>query len=227
LERIALRTVVTAAPPIGAVDRVAAELREAIVAGRLAPRAPLSLRKVAAQFGVSFIPVREALRCLEAEGLVTTRPERSAIVAPLYAEELRALCRLCRLIEPETRARAAREIEPRTLDRLEAELGRESRGVESLDDHCIRNHAFHIQLVRPGASTWELRVLERLWRARERYVRVSSQLTQPGNRLGLLTEPGLNEKLLAAYRTGDSSAVRQATLDHIDHQERIARRGLL
>jgi len=171
--------------------------------------------------------VREALRSLEAEGLVETRTTQTAIVAPLSIEELDTICQLCRLIEPETRAHAAQQIKVRTLDQLETQLAQELAPVESLeDDHYARNHAFHVELIRPGATTWELRILERLWRALERYVRASPHRVRPDGPLAPLTEPESRRELLTAYRTRNPNAIRQATLRNIELQERTARHGL-
>jgi DNA-binding GntR family transcriptional regulator len=226
IRRLTLLTV-TNAPSIGAVNRVAAGLREDIIAGRLSPLQQLPLRKIAVQFGVSFIPVREALRSLEAEGLVERRNTRIAIVAPLSSGELDTICQLCRLIEPDTRAHAAQQIKSRTLDQLETRLVQGPTQVESLeDDHYARNHAFHLELVRPGATTWELRILERLWRALERYVRASAQRVRPDSALAPLTEPESRRELLTTYRTRNPNAIRQATLRHIELQEQTARHGL-
>jgi DNA-binding GntR family transcriptional regulator len=62
---------------------VARELRSAIFNGELAPGSPIRQEAVAKQFGTSRIPVREALRQLESEGLVTVRPNSGARVAVL------------------------------------------------------------------------------------------------------------------------------------------------
>ena len=63
-------------------DQVTAELRRAIISGSMEPGQEFSLREAAGHLGVSFIPVREALRTLEKEGLILTRPGRSATAAP-------------------------------------------------------------------------------------------------------------------------------------------------
>src|SRR5208282_889332 len=68
--------------PTSVVDQVSGEIRRSILSGALRPGQQFSLREIASQLGVSFIPVREALRQLEAQGLVVTRPGRSASVAP-------------------------------------------------------------------------------------------------------------------------------------------------
>jgi DNA-binding GntR family transcriptional regulator len=64
-------------------DRVAAELRESILSRRLEPDAPIRQEKLAEELGMSRIPVREALRRLESEGLVVIRPNSGARVAVL------------------------------------------------------------------------------------------------------------------------------------------------
>src|SRR5215213_1719368 len=87
-------------------ELVTSELRRSILGGVLAPGREFSLREVAGMLHVSFIPVREALRSLEAEGLVITRPGRSAVVAPLDLDDLHAIYRLRHQLEPEIAARA-------------------------------------------------------------------------------------------------------------------------
>src|SRR3954454_21349863 len=89
-------------------ELVTSELRRSIVSGALAPGQEFSLREVAGMLNVSFIPVREALRSLEAEGLVINRPGRSSMVAPLDLDDLHAISRLRHDLEPNIAARACR-----------------------------------------------------------------------------------------------------------------------
>src|SRR3954468_17194703 len=101
------------------VEQVTAEIRRSILTGALAPGQEFSLREIANLLAVSFIPVREALRSLESEGLVVTRPGRSAIVAPLDLADLHAIYRLRHQVEPEIAARACRLLPEAEYDRLE------------------------------------------------------------------------------------------------------------
>ena len=89
-----------------------------------------------------------------------------------------------------------------------------------------RNHVFHTELVRPAATAWDLRILERLWRALERYVRFGSRRADRDGSDARFPDPAPKRALLAAYRSGDPDAVREATLRNIDAQERIGGRGL-
>jgi DNA-binding GntR family transcriptional regulator len=72
-------------------EQVMTELRRSILAGALEPGREFSLRELAEMLQVSIIPVREALRSLENQGLVQMRPGRSAIVAPLDLDELQGI----------------------------------------------------------------------------------------------------------------------------------------
>ncbi|MDW5592923.1 GntR family transcriptional regulator [Conexibacter stalactiti] len=87
-------------------DRVADQLRETIQSGAYAPGERLVERRLAAELGVSHIPVREALTRLIEEGLVERLPRRGCRVAAINAKELRDLSRLRVLLEQYVAERA-------------------------------------------------------------------------------------------------------------------------
>ena len=78
---------------------VAEALREAITTGRLKARQPLPQAEIAANLQVSHIPVREALRQLESEGLVTYQPNRGATVSALSTAEIREIYEIRAMLE--------------------------------------------------------------------------------------------------------------------------------
>ena len=82
-----IQSVVTALAPRDPAALVDA-LREAILDGRLPPGARLVQEELAAHYGTSRIPLREALRRLEGEGLVLTSPHRGSIVRPLSPKDV-------------------------------------------------------------------------------------------------------------------------------------------
>jgi DNA-binding GntR family transcriptional regulator len=112
-------------------DQVMTELRRSILSGALAPGREFSLRELAEMLQVSIIPVREALRSLENQGLVQMRPGRSAVVAPLDLDELQSIYRLRRRLEPEIAQRSCRLLSAAELDRLQ--LAAEDFGDEERD----------------------------------------------------------------------------------------------
>ena len=74
-------------------------LRESILRGRYPEGQPLRQDAIAEQLGVSRIPVREALRQLESEGLVTFSPHKGAVVSTLSVGEIEELFELRAIIE--------------------------------------------------------------------------------------------------------------------------------
>ena len=202
-------------------EQVAAELRRSILSGSLAPGQEFSLRDMANMLQVSFIPVREALRVLEGEGLVIIRPGRSAMVAPLDLDDLRAIYRLRRILEPEIAQRSCLLLSDQDLDALEkqtAEFGDEQRGIHEIYEG---HHAFHLALLRPAATAWDIRMLTTLWRAAERYIRIGFAKLDPDPEEHHRRQR-LHQEMVAAFRLRDPSAAAEAMERHLAGNEQTA-----
>jgi len=89
-------------------DAAATQLRNAILGGELQPGQQVRVRDLQDRMGVSHIPIREAIRQLEAEGLIVTSPRRTPVVAGVDLDDLAAIYELRRMIELPT-VRRARE----------------------------------------------------------------------------------------------------------------------
>lgn len=160
--------------PTSIVERVSRELRMAVLAGRLRPGQTFSITQLCAELGVSHIPVREALRRLEVQGLVELRPGRSGVVTPLSLEDLDEIYLLRTAIESELIKVSAPlytdedlEVLEQILEDMELEVG----DTQS-DDYWLAHNAFHWQLLEPAAANWSARTLNALWHANERYTRL-------------------------------------------------------
>lgn len=206
-------------------DQVMVAIRRMIVGGHLVPGQPFSLRTIAAELGVSFIPVREALRSLESQGLVVTRPGRSAVVAPLDLDDLRSIYRVRMRLEPEIAYRSCELLVPDDFDRLEeliVQFGDESKGIDEIYD---AHHDFHLELLRPAATVWDLRILESLWHAAERYVRLAF-----GQRDFTPGEHRRREEshriLLAPFRARDQERAAYALRQHLEANEALAEQAI-
>jgi DNA-binding GntR family transcriptional regulator len=121
-------------------------LRDEIVQGDHTPGQYLRLEEIAARFDVSTMPVREALRDLEAEGLVTSFPHRGAMVTRLSPDELEDIYDMRVVLEE----MATRLAVPFLTESTLAEL---TSLVEQMDEHLgdvatlVRlNHQFHLTL---------------------------------------------------------------------------------
>lgn len=130
-------------------DGVAAALRNALHQGRWAPGAALRQEDLAAEFGVSRIPVREALNKLQAEGLVVVEPNRGAFVASLSAAEVDEIFDLRVLLECDALRHAIPQHTPRTLRQLHA-LQAELDAEDDPNLWMATDAAFHEVLYAPS-----------------------------------------------------------------------------
>ncbi len=101
---------------------IADALRNAIMNGSLKSKQPLRQDEIAAEFGVSKIPVREALFQLEAEGLVTFYPNRGAIVSELSAAEAREISIMRTALETVALQEAIPKLKPVDFSKAEGIL---------------------------------------------------------------------------------------------------------
>jgi len=157
------------------VELVYQRTRHAILTGDYPPGSPLRLQDLASRNGVSMIPVREALRLLEAEGFVESIPNRGARVAPLSMEDMLDVYRTRIVLEVEALRQAIPRTTPAVLAkarRLNNKIIRQfvQRGHAEYEDH----RAFHFALYEPSGSKWLLRLIAIVWDHTERYRRVGA-----------------------------------------------------
>ncbi len=202
-----------------AVDLVTAEIRRAVLRGSLPSGANFSIRDLAAQLGVSHIPVREALRRLESQGLVIMRQARAASVAPLSTADFHAIYRLRYTVElPLAGASAGKRTqeESRRLDEL-LELTRTPDPETAWRAH----YDFHAALVQPAATPWDERILHTLWTAAERYTHLvfdPTDITQAERARRYERHAALRDAALVA----DAEAMERALREHLQpNEERI------
>lgn len=206
-------------------EQVTTELRRSILSGTLAPGESLSLRKLADALQVSFIPVRDALSVLESEGLVVNPAGRGATVAPLDLDEFHAIYRVSRMLEPELARRSCMLLSDETLDRLYQEATKFGGHERSTDEVWADHRAFHMALLAPATSPWDVRILTMHWRATERYVRMGFGLLDPDpNEHDRRGES--HEFLIDAFRKRDPAFAARALEAHLAESEKLAAAAL-
>lgn len=146
--------------------------RDRILAGAYPPGSPLRQDTLASEFGISKIPVREALVQLQSEGLVDIFPNRGFQVRPLTTAELNEVFSLRVTLEPAAVARGAKLANAedhgaarRKLEALNAAL---SAGQFSVSGQLNRD--FHLKLLVPRLQPVATDVLGRLHTVAQRYV---------------------------------------------------------
>jgi DNA-binding GntR family transcriptional regulator len=202
-----------------AVDRVTAEIRRAVLSGALPPGESFSISDISAKLGVSHIPVREAIRQLSSQGLIVMRAGRSAMVRPLSRDDLRSIFRLRELIESDLAARSCAFQNQEELAKAESSLQDYVGGDGDPDQLWDAHHEFHLALMRPAASEWDLRILFQLWHASDRYTRLAfdtfalSESERESRHVAHLA-------LLAAARSGSPAEIRRAVSEHLHENEK-------
>ena len=146
-------------------DQAYDAIKQGLIAGRFAPRQVLVLRNLAASYGISTTPVREALQRLVGEGLLEMLPNRSIAVpdwdVAKFTELFRIRCELeglaAELATPLTSRAALAELKA-TADRIDAALA-----AGELADYVPLNQHFHFTLYAEARSPRLLRIIENLW----------------------------------------------------------------
>jgi DNA-binding GntR family transcriptional regulator len=159
---------------VSVVDNVTLLLRSALLAGEIKPGERIRVAELEKTFGVSHIPIREAVRRLETEGLIVALPQRAAVAAGVDLDDLAGLYDLRRIIECEVIRRSVESMTPGQVEVVRQAL--ESLEAVSQDHDSPRfwdlHRDFHWALLEPGASPWIRRVLDQVWLASQRYVRL-------------------------------------------------------
>jgi DNA-binding GntR family transcriptional regulator len=162
-------------------ERVADALRETIFRGAWAPGTELTQESLAEQFGVSRIPIREALQMLERDGLLHVHPNRRVTIAILNDEEIYDHYMVRALIEGEAAARAAsRPARPEQLAELLASIEQPATRTAAGDQSELISwsKSFHLAVWELSGSN-QLKVLAgQLWSGRDFTPEASPELIQ-------------------------------------------------
>lgn len=150
-------------------DQAYDAIKEGLISGRFAPKQVLVLRNLAASYGISTTPVREALQRLVGEGLLEMLPNRSIAVpdwdVAKFTELFRIRCELeglaAELATPLMTRAGIAELRA-TADEIDAVL---AKGLteERVGDYVPLNQRFHFTLYRAANSPRLLRIIENLW----------------------------------------------------------------
>ena len=143
-------------PPVSKTAYVLDRMRREIASGVILPGGPLKQTDLAARYGVSPTPVREALRLLEADGTISYSPHRGATVAEMDAPRLRDLYLLRATVESlATRVACERISDKAALDRIQKlhrELA-ERRSEVSAAERSRMNRDLHFAIYSCGSTT--------------------------------------------------------------------------
>jgi len=194
-------------------DLIAEALREAIYSGQLADGAELNQAAVAEHFEVSRVPVREAMRALQAEGLISAEAHRRPTVRGLSVERVLELFDLRQLIEGYLVERATPLVTGDTLTALHELVNRMLKVVDH--DQWMRiNNQFHAELYSASGATTAMAMAESLRGRAERYLRIWSD-GKGFDRAAPATRE--HASILDRVQAGDAAGARAEIEAHIAH----------
>jgi len=187
-----------------AQESVLTALRRAINAGDLRPGQQVRQDALAQRYGVSRVPLREALKILEGEGQVTYHPHRGYFVAELDVAALREVYRIRDLLETEAARVAVPLLTPADVDRLEDACADVDRAAATGDLVAMTeaNRRFHFTLIEAANMPRLARLIRILWDATDAYR--SLYYSEPGHRSHVHDE---HVAVMQAVRRGDADSV--------------------
>ena len=192
-------------------DVIYDQLRRDIAHGVYRP-GQLRVRPVAERFGVSATPVREALRRLEADGLVTLR-NRQILVRALSATELEELFAIRAELESFAASQATTRVadDPALLARLDALLDElDHTDNRHPEEWRAGNEDFHMSIYRVAGMPRLESLIASLWVAVGPYLRL-----YVGSPKNLVESQGQHRAILAALRLGDAAGAADALRVHL------------
>ena len=210
----------TTVEPLGAVrERVLSELRQDIIAGRLRPGDRLVERELADRFGVSRVPVREAIRALVGEGFVHFETPRRTVVRRLSPTDVKELFELREALEVYATGLAAARATPRDLAGLAELLDEAATATAAGDAEAITdiNTRFHDHVLTMAGNGLLSSVLDPVDGRLRWLTRQNEEWPQ------LLTE---HRELYEAIASGDPHRARAHALAHIQANYRSTVRHL-
>ena len=141
---------------------VAERLREQIFARTLEPGSWVDEMKLCAAYGISRTPLREALKVLAAEGLVTMKPRRGAYVTEVSRDDVSQVYHLLALLESDAAGRVATQATDTQRAELAALHDKLEKQVRQRDAFFATNELFHISLLQMAGNRWALQLVQDL-----------------------------------------------------------------
>jgi DNA-binding GntR family transcriptional regulator len=191
-------------------DRIHDRLRTAIISGEMPPGTPVIEAELATRLGASRTPVREALRRLEAEGLLEPRGLRGSVVRALASDEVDCIFEIREALESLAARRAARTIGEPDLRKLTHFLERMRASIDDANEMERHDTAFHDVILAVANGDRLKRMLTELREELIAYRFLS--LNDEERRHATVAE---HEAILEALRAHDQNAAASRTAAHI------------
>ena len=202
---------------------VAERLRDQIVRGEIPEGAQLRQQVIAAQFRISRVPVREALRQLDAEGLINILPYRGAIVPALSLKDIEELFTIRALLEPEVLKLSIPHLTPADFAHAEGLLNRHVHELEAKEQVATwgLNWHFHSTLYSRAKRPHFISIIRNATNSIERYTGPQLDFVD-----GMKRANQEHAQILELCRKRETSAACKLLRQHIQHAGLSLRQAL-
>jgi DNA-binding GntR family transcriptional regulator len=191
---------------------VAERLRERIFNRELEPGSWIDEQKLAQDFGISRTPLREALKVLAVEGLVTMKVRRGAYVTEMSLQDVQQVYHVMALLESDAAGEVARHASEADIAQLRALHERLEREVQQREFFFATNEAFHMQLLALGGNRWSQQIVGDLRKVMK--LNRHHSLFKQGRLEESLAE---HRALMAAIEQRDAAEARRLMRAHLDN----------
>ena len=198
--------------PRALYEEVAELLRQRIFSRALEPGSWIDEVKIAQEYGISRTPLREALKVLAAEGLVTMKVRRGAYVTEVSERDLAEVYHLLSLLESDAAAVVATQATPAELDELQ-KLHRDlERAAKDRERFFALNERFHMRLLELAGNRWRNQMVADLRKVMK--LNRHNSLLKSGRVQESLAE---HTAIMQALAQRDAEAARQRMQEHFSN----------
>lgn len=191
---------------------VADRLRQQIFDRELEPGSWIDERKLADAYGISRTPLREALKVLAVEGLVTMRVRRGAYVTEMSRDDVAQVYHLLALLESDAAGEIARRATDEQLAQLRALHERLEKQIRNRDAYFAANEQFHLKLLEAAGNRWRQQIVADLRKVMK--LNRHHSLFKQGRIASSLQE---HRELMAALESRDARAAARLMRLHFDN----------
>lgn len=192
-------------------EQVADRLRQRILARELEPGSWIDELKLCGELGISRTPLREALKVLAAEGLVTMKLRRGAYVTEVSARDLSEVFHLLALLESDAGRVVARDATPAQLAELQALHDELEASVADRDRFFAANERFHMRLLEIADNRWRIQLVHDLRKVMK--LNRHNSLFKQGRLEASLKE---HRQIMAALKARNGEKVQALMQQHLD-----------
>jgi DNA-binding GntR family transcriptional regulator len=214
---VVMQALAAALPQRALYEEVAESVRALIVSHRLAPGSWIDEKALAAQYGISRTPMREALKVLAAEGLVTMKLRRGAYVTEVSARDLADVFHLLALLESDAAGVVAQRADADQLAELQTLHDALEGALDDRDRFFAANERFHLRLLELADNRWRLQMVADLRKVMK--LNRHHSLFKTGR-----LEASLNEhrRFMQALRAGNAERAQKLMREHIANGKEAA-----